>query len=108
MAKYEFTLDMLNAKIDQVKKDQERIIKAIEDEVELTSIIGKVQTSFGSYDVESVTNYRDSGGYEGIHCHLNFFVGEMDVRFIDLPIEECQQIICLALEVLHQAYGTKI
>ena len=109
MAAFEFTLDMLNARISEIGKEQERILLAIADEVELCSIVGTVTGTFGRYDVESIYQQRDKDGDYCCFCTLNLpCSADVEVKFSELSVDEKQQIIEIALNILDKAHGTTI
>ena len=105
MAKYELSLDIINSRIDELGKEQERILAAIGDEVELNSVIGTISSTFGRYDVESVYQKEDKNGHACMHCNINLpCSADVEVRFMDLSVDERRQIIELALQVLNRNY----
>ena len=102
-------MDMLNAKIDEIGKEQERILLEIANGVELCGIVGTVMGTFGRFDVETIYQKRDKNGQYGNFCTLNLpCSADVEVKFSELSIDERQQIIELALKILNESYGTKV
>ena len=113
MAKYEFSHDLLNGAIEDVRNRQDELVRNIlyDNGQGMGGLIGSVTGANGHYDLESIfldpdCKYIEPDEGENntipIVCHLNYPAFEVDVNFYWLSVDERQQIVELLIKEAQQ------
>lgn len=99
MAKYECAHDILNEHIQNVRKEQDELIRTIliDNGRNMGGLIGAVTGMNGRYELESIFFWGDDHSGDSIICHLDYPAFEVDVDFDDLSVSERQQIVELLI-----------